>query len=47
MPAPVTLRAVMPKAPAPTATMFSDTDMANAIALERNFFAADLIMGKF
>jgi hypothetical protein len=47
MPAPVTLRAVMPKAPAPTATMFSDMDMANAIALERNFFAADLIMGKY
>jgi hypothetical protein len=36
--------AVMPKAPAPTATTLIEMDMANAIALETNFLAVDLIM---
>ena len=47
MPVPVTLSAVIPKAPAPTATRFSETDMANVIALETIFLAVDLIMGKY
>jgi hypothetical protein len=45
MPSPVALIAVMPKAPAPTATTLSEIDMANAIALETIFLAAHLIIG--
>ena len=44
MPTPVALIAVMPSAPAPTATTLIEMDMANAIALETIFLAADLIM---
>ena len=45
IPTPVALIAVMPRAPAPTATTLSEIDIANAIALETIFLAVDLIMG--
>ena len=46
IPIPVAPMAVMPKAPAPTATIFSEIEIANVIALETNFLAVDLIMPK-
>jgi hypothetical protein len=47
IPIPVALIAVMPKAPAPTATTLSEIDIANAIVLETIFLAVDLIMGLY